>query len=75
MADENLSAALRRGILAPDAPAVYAAMLEAVEKPCPNDPLCEHPESAHDPDAGSPGEPPWCLDCDCGDRNAEGWPR
>jgi hypothetical protein len=36
-------------------------------RPCPNDPPCEHPLSAHDPDAGSPGEPAWCLDCNCGD--------
>lgn len=35
--------------------------------PCPNYPPCPHPASAHDPAAGSPGEPPWCLDCDCGD--------
>jgi hypothetical protein len=35
-------------------------------RPCPNTPPCEHPESAHDPGAGSPGSPPWCLDCDCG---------
>jgi hypothetical protein len=40
-------------------------------RPCPNDPPCEHPESAHDPGAGSPGEPPWCLDCNCGDPDDE----
>jgi hypothetical protein len=39
-------------------------------QPCPNDPPCEHPLSAHDPCAGSPGEPPWCLDCNCGDEEA-----
>ena len=45
---------------------------ERPEAPCPNQPPCEHPESAHDPGAGFPGEPPWCLDCDCGDIGTEG---
>ena len=41
-------------------------------RPCPNVPPCEHPLSAHDPGAGSPGESPWCLDCPCGDDEDDG---
>ena len=38
-------------------------------KPCPNDPPCEHPESAHE----APGPlGTWCLDCDCGDEGNDG---
>ena len=38
-------------------------------RPCPNDPPCEHPESAHE----APGPlGTWCLDCDCGDEGNDG---
>ena len=39
-------------------------------RPCPNDPPCEHPESAHDPHADPLFDLPWCLDCNCGDAEA-----
>ena len=36
-------------------------------KPCPNDPPCAHPLSAHSTDL----DQPFCLDCECGDEPAE----
>jgi hypothetical protein len=39
--------------------------------PCPNEPPCQHAASDHDPQAGPPGDPPWCLDCDCGSSDED----
>ena len=50
---------------APDGRVIFQRPARPVQ-PCPNDPPCEHPLSDHR-GAGSPGSPPWCLDCDCGD--------